>query len=64
MGNQKGQSRETGNKRYKGHHYAQANTNNGNMTCAILQTTGGKDERTKRKRINNYLQNTTQETKD
>jgi hypothetical protein len=27
-----------------GHHYAQTNTNNINKTCALLQTTGGKDE--------------------
>ena len=27
-----------------GHHYTQANTNNVNKTCALLQTTGGKDE--------------------
>jgi len=27
-----------------GHHYAQANTNNVNKTCALLQITGGKDE--------------------
>ena len=27
-----------------GHHYMQANTNNVNMTWALLQTTGGKDE--------------------
>ena len=27
-----------------GHHYTQANTNNVNTTCALLQTTGGKDE--------------------
>jgi hypothetical protein len=27
-----------------GHHYAQTNTNNVNNTCALLQTTGGKDE--------------------
>ena len=26
-----------------GHHYAQTNTNNVNKTCALLQTTGGKD---------------------
>jgi len=35
-------------KQYKticiGHHYAQANTNNVNNTCTILQTTGSKDE--------------------
>ena len=29
-----------------GHHYPQANTNNVNKTCALLQTTGGKDEPT------------------
>jgi hypothetical protein len=29
---------------YVGHHYAQTNTNNVNKTCALLQTTGGKDE--------------------
>ena len=27
-----------------GHHYTQANTNNVNKTCAVLQRTGGKDE--------------------
>ena len=27
-----------------GHHYAQTNTNNVNKICALLQTTGGKDE--------------------
>ena len=26
-----------------GYHYAQANTNNVNKTCVLLQTTGGKD---------------------
>jgi hypothetical protein len=26
------------------HHYAQACTNNVNKTCALLQTTGGKDK--------------------
>ena len=26
------------------HNYAQTNTNNVNTTCALLQTTGGKDE--------------------
>jgi hypothetical protein len=26
-----------------GHHYPQANTNNVNKTCALLQTTGGKE---------------------
>jgi len=26
------------------HHYAQTNTNNVNKTCALLQTTAGKDE--------------------
>jgi len=54
----KGKSRETGNTGYTrrrktkqkhntmcaGHHYAQTNTNNGNETCGLLQTTGGKDE--------------------
>ena len=25
------------------HHYPQANTNNVNKTCALLQTTGGKE---------------------
>jgi hypothetical protein len=29
-----------------GHHYPQANTNNVNKTCALLQTTGGKDKPT------------------
>ena len=57
-GNQKGQHRETGNIWYTrrrkpkqkrntifvGHHYAQTNTNNVNKTCALLQTTGGKDD--------------------
>ena len=28
-----------------GNHYAQTNTNNVNKTSALLQTTGGKDER-------------------
>jgi len=52
-----GQSRETGKIGYTkprkkpkknhnticvGHHYAQANTNSVNKTCALLQTTGGK----------------------
>ena len=51
----KGQSTETGNIGYKrrsktkqkhnticvGHPYAQANTNNIDKTCALLQTTGG-----------------------
>jgi hypothetical protein len=27
-----------------GKHYAQANTNNVNKTCTLLQITGGKDE--------------------
>jgi hypothetical protein len=27
-----------------GHHYAQASTNNVNKACALLQTSGGKDE--------------------
>ena len=27
-----------------GHHYMQTNTNNVNKTCALLQTTGRKDE--------------------
>jgi len=27
-----------------GHHYTQANTNNVNKTCALLQTTGGEGE--------------------
>jgi hypothetical protein len=27
-----------------GNHYMQANTNNVNKTCVLLQTTGGKDE--------------------
>ena len=27
-----------------GHHYPQANTNNVNKTCSLLQTFGGKDE--------------------
>jgi len=54
----KGQSRETGNIGYTrrrksnqkhntlcvGHCYAQRNTNNVNKTCALLQTTRGKDE--------------------
>ena len=26
-----------------GHHYTQTNTNNVNKTCALLQTTGGKN---------------------
>ena len=57
-GNQKGQSRETGNtmhtRRRKtkqkhniicvGRHYIQTNTKNVNETCALLQTTGDKDE--------------------
>ena len=29
-----------------GHHFPQANTNNVNKTCALLQTTGDKDEPT------------------
>ena len=28
-----------------GHHYSQASTNNVNKTWALLQTTGGKDEK-------------------
>jgi len=54
------QSRETGNIRHTrrrktkqnhnticvGHHYMQTDTNNVNKTWALLQTTGGKDERT------------------
>ena len=50
------QSRETGNIGYTrqrktkqkhsticvGHHYKQANTNNANKTCTLLQTTRGK----------------------
>ncbi len=58
MGNQRGQSRETGSIGYTrrrktkqkhnticvGHHYVQANTNNVNRTVALLQTTGGNDE--------------------
>ena len=54
----KGQSKKTGNIGYRrrrktkqkhiticvGHHYLQANTNYINKTCALLQTTGGKDE--------------------
>ena len=53
-----GQSRETGNIGYTRqrktrekqnticvrHHYMQTNTNNVNKTCALLQTSGGKDE--------------------
>jgi len=49
-----GQSRETGNMGTRdkekhnticvGHHNTQTNINNVNKTCAILQTTGGKDE--------------------
>ena len=35
-----------------GHHYAQTNTNNVNKTCALLQITGGKDERKKKKYYN------------
>ena len=27
-----------------GYHYAQTKTNNENQTCALIQTTGGKDE--------------------
>jgi fructose/tagatose bisphosphate aldolase len=40
------QNEETPNKNTKrdGYHFTQANTNNVNMTCAFLQTTGGKDE--------------------
>ena len=51
-GNQKGQSGETGNTGYTrqrktqlicvGHHYSQANTNNENKTCILLQTIGNK----------------------
>jgi len=54
----KGQSRETGNTGYTrrrktkqkhnticvGHHNTQTNTNNGNKTRVLLQTTGGKYE--------------------
>jgi hypothetical protein len=54
----KGQFRGSGNigytrrrktkQKYKaiciGHYYAETNTNNTNKTCALLQTTGGKDE--------------------
>ena len=54
-----GQSTETGNIGYTrrkqetqkhniicvGNHYTQTNTNNVNKTSALLQTTGGKDER-------------------
>jgi hypothetical protein len=57
-GSQNEQSRETGNTchtrqrkaRQKhnticvGHHNTQTNTNNVNKTCALLKTTGGKDE--------------------
>ena len=28
------------------HHYTQANTNNVNKSCSLLQTTGGEDEPT------------------
>ena len=54
-GNQKGQPRERScqhsvhstkknhNTICAGHHYTETNTNNVNMTSAILQTTGGKD---------------------
>jgi hypothetical protein len=52
--NKNGQSRETGNiwctrhrtktNKTKIHHYAQTNTNTVKMACALLQTTGGKDE--------------------
>jgi saccharopine dehydrogenase-like NADP-dependent oxidoreductase len=35
-----------------GHHYAQTNTNSVNKTCALLQITGGKDERKKKKYYN------------
>ena len=57
-GNQKRQSRETGNIGYTrrrktkqkhnticvGYHYMQTNTNNVNNTSALLQTAGGKDK--------------------
>ena len=57
-GNKKGKSRETGNigctrsRQTKqkhnticvGHYYAQADTHYVGKTCALLQTTGGKDE--------------------
>jgi len=57
-GNKKGQSRDTGNigctrrRQTKqkhnticvGHYYAQADTHYVSKTCALLQTTGGKDE--------------------
>jgi hypothetical protein len=45
----KGQSRETVKigyaiRRKTQHHYTQTNTKKVNKTCALLQTTGGKDE--------------------
>jgi hypothetical protein len=38
------QTKQRHNTIYVGHHYTQTNTNNVNKTCALLQTTGGKDE--------------------
>jgi hypothetical protein len=43
------QKQEKTNTMCAGHHYPQANTNNVNKTCALLQTTGGKE------RINHRL---------
>ena len=42
-----GQSRDTKQKKntiYVGHHFTQTHTNNVNKTCALLQTTEGKDQ--------------------
>ena len=44
MATQGTQDEEKHNTICVGHHYTQANTNNVNKTCALLQTTGGKDE--------------------
>ena len=44
MATQGTQDKEKYNTICIGHHYMQANTNNVNKTCALLQTTGGKDE--------------------
>jgi hypothetical protein len=40
----KQKNKQKTNTMFVGHHYLQAKTNTFNKTCALLQTTGGKDE--------------------
>ena len=44
LGTQDTERRQKSNTICVGHHYAQTNTNNLNKTCALLPTTGRKDE--------------------